>query len=82
VVGLLAEGVQSGAPNLTDEQAECIAQAMVDELGEDEIISMGLESQSSGSDPFQSLTPEQQAALTSQMLECAPADAFLPDTGT
>ena len=77
VVGLLAEGVQQGAPDLTDEQAECIAQAMVDELGEEEIFSMASES----GDPFASLTPEQQAALTSQMLECAPADAFIPDTG-
>lgn len=78
-VQLIAEGMQQTAPELTDEQATCIAQAVVDEVGTEELMQMGLEG--SADDAFGQLTPDQQAGLASAMLDCVPADV-LAELGT
>jgi hypothetical protein len=74
IVPLIAEGIQESAPELTDEQAECIAQVIVDEVGVEQLMQMGIEG--NPDDAFNQLTPEQQASLATSMLDCAPADVL------
>jgi Protein of unknown function (DUF2510) len=74
IVPLIAEGIQESAPELTDEQAECIAQVIVDEVGVEQLMQMGIEG--NPDDAFSQLTPEQQASLATSMLDCAPADVL------
>jgi hypothetical protein len=74
IVPLIAEGIQESAPELTDEQAECIAQVIVDEVGIEQLMQMGIEGDPDNA--FSQLTPEQQASLATSMLDCAPADVL------
>lgn len=74
LVPLIAEGIQESAPELTDEQAECIAQVIVDEVGIEQLAEIGANGDTT--DAFSQLTSEQQAALATAMLDCAPADAL------
>jgi len=76
IVSARAEGiVESRGGQVTQEQAECAAQAMLDELGLGTLIEIG----ASGEDPFTSgaLTDEQTAAVINAMLECIPADVLM-----
>ena len=76
IVSAMAEGiVESSGGQVTQEQAECAAQAMLDELGLGTLIEIG----ASGEDPFTSgaLTDEQTAAVINAMLECIPADVLM-----
>ena len=79
VVDLLAAGLMLESDQLTEEQAQCAAQLMVDELGVESLMEMG----TSGTNPFTdgSMTTEQQAAIVTGMTECIPAD-ILMDFGT
>jgi hypothetical protein len=75
-VDILASSMELEADGaITSEQAQCAAQAMVDELGLDTIIEMG----STGDDPFAdgSLTTDQQAAILTAMTDCIPMDVLL-----
>jgi hypothetical protein len=74
LVPLIAEGIQQSAPELTDEQAECIAQVIIDEVGVEQLAEIGASGDTS--DAFSQLTSEQQAALATAMLDCAPADVL------
>lgn len=74
LVPLIAEGIQASAPELTDEQAECIAQVIVDEVGIEQLAEIGANGDTT--DAFGLLTNEQQAALATAMLDCAPADVL------
>jgi hypothetical protein len=74
IVPLIAEGIQESAPELTDEQAECIAQVIVDEVGLETLMEMGVSGDPSNA--FSQLTTEQQTALATAMLDCAPADVL------
>lgn len=74
LVPLIAEGIQESAPELTDEQAECIAQVIVDEVGIEQLAEIGANGDTT--DAFSQLTSEQQAALATAMLDCAPADVL------
>jgi hypothetical protein len=78
IVDLLAAGIKSSSDQITDEQAQCAAQAMVDELGLETIMEMS----TSGADPFAdgSLTTEQQVSIVTAMTECIPVDV-LTDIG-
>lgn len=76
IVSAMAEGIVEGSGGqVTQEQAECAAQAMLDELGLGTLIDIG----ASGEDPFTSgaLTDEQTAAVINAMLECIPADVLM-----
>jgi len=74
IVDLMAIGIQQQSDQITEEQAQCAAQAMVDELGTETIMEMG----TSGSNPFEdgSLTTEQQVALVEAMTECIPIEVL------
>ena len=75
IVDLLAAGIKSSSDQITDEQAQCAAQAMIDELGLETIMDMS----STGADPFAdgSLTTEQQVAIVTAMTECIPVDVLM-----
>jgi hypothetical protein len=73
VVDLIAEGMEQEANGLiTSEQAECAAQAMVDELGVDTVLEVSAD----GGDPFAALTTEQQAAALTAITSCIPVDVL------
>lgn len=76
LVEAMAEGMmQSSGDAITTEQAECAAQAMLDEIG----LAALLEASSNGGDPFTdgSLTSEQQAAIITAMTDCIPIDVLM-----
>ena len=75
IVDLMAAGIAAQSDQITEDQAQCAAQAMVDELGVDTIIDMS----ASGQNPFtdDSLTPEQQAGLTSAVMDCIPIEVLM-----
>ena len=75
IVDLLAAGIKSSSDQITDEQAQCAAQAMLDELGLETIMEMS----TSGTDPFAdgSLTTEQQVAIVTAMTDCIPVDVLM-----
>ncbi|MGH9213374.1 MAG: DUF2510 domain-containing protein [Acidimicrobiales bacterium] len=76
VTDLIAEGVvASGNGVLTDEEGQCIAEGMVNELGEDRIIELGLDS-SAATDPFSVLEPDEQTAVLQAILDCVPAETL------
>ncbi len=78
IVDLLAAGIKSSSDQITDEQAQCAAQAMIDEVGLETIMEMS----TSGADPFAdgSLTTEQQVSIVTAMTECIPVEV-LTDIG-
>ena len=75
VVDLMAAGIAAQSDQITEEQAQCAAQAMVDELGAETIVDMSV----AGENPFSdsSLTSEQQANLMTAVIECIPMEVFL-----
>lgn len=76
LVEALALGLQEGAGDaITTEQAECAAEAMLDEIGLEGLIDIG----NTGGDPFTngSLTSEQQAAVITAMTDCIPVDVLM-----
>lgn len=74
LVPLIAEGIQESAPELTDEQAECIAEVIIDEVGIEQLAEIGASGDTSNA--FDQLTSDQQAALATAMLDCAPAEVL------
>jgi Protein of unknown function (DUF2510) len=77
IVDGMAAGIASGSDQITDEQAQCAAQAIVDELGVDTIMEM---STSGGADPFGNMSSDQQSAVFSAMTDCIPIEV-LADIG-
>jgi hypothetical protein len=79
LVESIAEGIRSTAPDaVTQEQAECVAQGFLDELGRDRVFELGLGALESG-DPEafgQSLPPETQQQVASIMLDCLPPEVI------
>jgi hypothetical protein len=75
IVDLLAAGIKSSSDQITEEQAQCAAQAMLDELGLETIMEMS----TTGTDPFAdgSLTTEQQVAIVTAMTDCIPVDVLM-----
>jgi hypothetical protein len=75
IVDLLAAGIRSSSDQITEEQAQCAAQAMLDELGLETIMEMS----TTGTDPFAdgSLTTEQQVAIVTAMTDCIPVDVLM-----
>jgi hypothetical protein len=76
LVDLMAQGIIEGSGGqVTQEQAECAAQAMLDELGLGTLVEIG----ESGEDPFTSgaLTDEQTTAIINAMVECIPLDVLM-----
>jgi Protein of unknown function (DUF2510) len=73
IVDLIASGIELQADGLvTNEQARCAAQAMVDHFGVDGLLEAG----TSGEDPFASASTEDQAAIVTAMTDCIPADVL------
>jgi hypothetical protein len=76
LVQAMALGLQeSSGGAITTEQAECAAEAMLEEIGLAGLIEIG----STGGDPFEdgSLTSEQQAAVITAMTDCIPVDVLM-----
>lgn len=79
LVDAMAAAIEERAGGaLTGEQAECVAQAIVDELGLERVIELGLDQ--AAADPFSALSNEDQVAIVSKVLDCVPADV-LADVG-
>jgi hypothetical protein len=82
IVGAIAQGILEGSGGvLNEEEANCMAGAMVDEIGVDRLIELGLEANDGSSDPLDVLTTEEQDAVFDAMLNCVDAGtlAELPD---
>jgi hypothetical protein len=58
---------------LTQEEGECLAAGMIDEIGVDRLIEAGSQA-SGGSSPFDVYTSEELSAITQVLLDCVPAD--------
>jgi hypothetical protein len=70
----IAQGFKAaGGGMLTDEQAQCLAEALVDTLGMDRIRELGLDSgdMMAMSTAFAQLTPEESAAMSALQSTCA-----------
>lgn len=74
IVDLMAIGIQQQSDQITEEQARCAAQAMVDELGAETIMEMS----TSGENPFEdgTLSTDQQVALVEGMTACIPIEVL------
>jgi hypothetical protein len=73
VVDLIASGIELEADGLvTDDQARCAAQAVVDHFGVDGVLEAG----TSGEDPFASASTGDQAAVITAMIDCIPVDVL------
>ncbi|HLM64742.1 MAG TPA: DUF2510 domain-containing protein [Acidimicrobiales bacterium] len=66
----MADGIQAASPNFDDEEAACVAEGLVDLLGVDRIRDL----RAGGSNPFGSLSSEDQSAILDVMTDCAPED--------
>jgi hypothetical protein len=76
IVDIMAAGLESGSNGqITSDQAQCAAQAMVDELGVDTIMEMS----TTGENPFEngSMSTEDQVAIVTAMTECIPIDVLI-----
>jgi hypothetical protein len=74
LVDLIATGMElEGDGLITREQAECAAQAMVDHFGADTLLEMS----TSGENPWDDASTEDQTALVNLMTECIPADVLV-----
>jgi hypothetical protein len=74
LVDLIATGIEmEGDGLITREQAECAAQAMVDHFGADTLLEMS----TSGENPWDDASTEDQTALVNLMTECIPADVLV-----
>jgi hypothetical protein len=70
----LAAGVlQSANGAITEEQATCVAESMIEVLGTERIFEI---SQDPSGNAFNALTPEEQGEVTSGMLECVDAETL------
>jgi hypothetical protein len=73
IVGAIAEGILQGSGGvLNQEEADCMAQAMVDEIGVDRLIELGLQADES-TDPLDVLTEDEQNAVYGAMANCVDA---------
>jgi hypothetical protein len=76
IVDAIAEGILQGSGGvLNDEEATCMAQAMVDEIGVDRLIELGLEANES-TDPLDVLTTEEQDTVYTAMAGCVDAETL------
>jgi hypothetical protein len=75
IVDIMAAGIESSSDRITPEQAQCAAQAMVDELGLDTIMEMS----TSGQNPFEdgSMSTDDQLAIINAMTDCIPVDVLM-----
>jgi hypothetical protein len=74
LVDAMAEGILSSSGGvLNEEEAQCMAQAMIDEVGVDRLVELGLEANDGSSDPLDSLTSEEQDAVYGAVLGCMDA---------
>lgn len=74
IVDLIATGMELEADGLiTREQAECAAQAMVDHFGVDALLEMS----TTGDNPWDDASTEDQTALVNLMTACIPADVLV-----
>jgi hypothetical protein len=73
IVDAIAEGILQGSGGvLNQEEADCMAQAMVDEIGVDRLIELGLEADET-TDPLDVLTEDEQNAVYTAMAGCVDA---------
>ena len=74
IVDLIATGMELEADGLiTREQAECAAQAMVDHFGLETLLEMS----TTGENPWDDASTEDQATLVNLMTACIPADVLV-----
>lgn len=74
IVSAISEGILEGSGGvLNQEEADCMAQAMVDEIGVERLIELGLEANEGTTDPLSVLTTEEQDAVYDAMLNCVDA---------
>ena len=74
LVDAMAEGILQGSGGvLNEEEAQCMAQAMIDEVGVDRLVELGIEANDGTTDPLDSLTSEEQDAVYNAMLGCMDA---------
>ncbi|HEX6236428.1 MAG TPA: DUF2510 domain-containing protein [Acidimicrobiales bacterium] len=77
VIDVLARSIaRDSGGELTHEQAACILEAMVDQVGFERLVEIG---ESGAANPLEDLTPAQQGEIVGAMIECAPgamAEAF------
>jgi hypothetical protein len=79
IVGALAEGILQGSGGVLDQgEAECMAQAMIDEIGVERLIELGLEANEGGAaaDPLDVLSSEEQDAVYDAMITCVDASTI------
>jgi hypothetical protein len=73
VVDLIARGIVLEADGLvTDDQARCAAQAVVDHFGVDGLLEAG----TSGEDPFASASAGDHAVVITAIIDCIPVDVL------
>ncbi len=74
IVELIAAGMEMEADGaITHDQAICAAQAMVDHFGLENLMEMS----TSGGDPFDDATVEEQTAIVDLMTECIPIEVLI-----
>jgi hypothetical protein len=74
LVEAMAIGIEDAAGGvITREQAECVAQGMLDQFGAEGLIAMGADS----ANPLAGMSPEEQSQLMETMLDCVPADVLI-----
>jgi hypothetical protein len=77
LVDAMAEGILQSSGGVLDEaEAQCMAQAMIDEVGVDRLIELGLEASDGSTDPLESLTSEEQDAVYEAMFDCMDAETI------
>jgi hypothetical protein len=79
IVSAIAEGIVQGSGGAVDQEgAECMAQAMIDEIGIERLIELGLEAGDGTADPLEVLTSDEQDAVYNAMQNCID-DGSLPE---
>jgi hypothetical protein len=74
IVDAIGQGILEGSGGvLNEEEANCMAAAMVDEIGVDRLVELGLEASDGSSDPLDVLTTDEQDAVFNAMLGCVDA---------
>ena len=64
---------------VNDQQAHCVAQGVVDQVGLSRLIVVGVESQRNGGDQFAALEPEEVDAFTNAFVDCIDVRKILLD---